>query len=99
MRLEDLLPIGSVVLLKNARQKLMIIGLVQAKPMADGSTKLFDYLGVPFPSGFMGSETALLFNHEQIEEITFMGYVNKEREAFVALMQNLMDSTQKKEEE
>ena len=49
--MKDLLPIGSVVLLKEATKKLVIIGVLQVNP---NENKIYDYLAVPYPEGYIG---------------------------------------------
>lgn len=79
---QELLAIGSVVLLKEATKKLMIIGL---KPQYDG--KGYDYLGVLYPEGYLGSGQAnYVFNQEDINDIVFRGYRNPEYEQFMKRM-------------
>ena len=81
--MKKLLPIGSVVLLKDATKKLVIIGILQVNP---GENKIYDYLGVPYPEGYVGSDNNFLFNHSDINDIIFSGYENPEREAFIKAM-------------
>lgn len=85
--MKELLPAGSVVLLKNATKKLMIIGILQVK----AETKLYDYLAVPYPEGYLGDGKNFLFNHEDIQEVIFRGYSEQERDAFMQLMSGLYD--------
>lgn len=75
--------IGSVVLLKDATKKLVIIGILQVNP---SENKIYDYLGVPYPEGYVGSDNNFLFNHSDINDIIFSGYENPEREAFIKAM-------------
>lgn len=77
---KNLLPIGSVVLLKEGEKKLMITGILQENGRL--RKKQFDYLGVLYPEGHTGDQ-AFLFNHEDIQEIYFRGYEDAEREAFL----------------
>ncbi|MCD7752940.1 MAG: DUF4176 domain-containing protein [Clostridiales bacterium] len=83
MKIQDLLPIGSVVLLKNGEKKLMIIGIMQS----DGKgrkKKNYDYLGELYPEGHLGEGVhQYLFNHEDIDEINFRGYEDAERAVFL----------------
>ena len=65
----NLLPIGSVVLLKDATKKLMIIGIMQVK---ESENKTYDYLAVPYPEGYLGQDTNFLFDHEDINDIIFV---------------------------
>lgn len=90
--MKNLLPIGSVVLLKNATKKLMIIGLVQYSAK---DNKVYDYLGVPYPEGFMGADNNFLFNRTDINDVIFTGYSNPEREAFLITMEQLLNQAVK----
>ena len=82
--LEKLLPIGSVVLLKEGTKKLMIIGI---KPVtAEKPDEIYDYIGVLYPEGFLSNEYNFLFNHADINDIVFTGYNNPEREDFIKAM-------------
>ncbi|MCD7981731.1 MAG: DUF4176 domain-containing protein [Clostridiales bacterium] len=83
MDIKDLLPAGSIVLLKDATKKLMIIGILQVKP---DENKIYDYLAVPYPEGYVGEEDNFLFSHEDINDVIFRGYENPERESFIRLM-------------
>ena len=52
MKIKDLLPIGSIVLLKDGLKRLMIIGIMQND--AGGTGKNYDYLGELYPEGHIG---------------------------------------------
>lgn len=80
---KQLLPIGTVVTLKEGKKKLMVIG-VYTNNVASG--KVYDYLGIPYPEGFINSETMFLFMHEDIETIHFLGFVDSEFQAFRAAL-------------
>ena len=81
MEISQLLPIGSIVVLKNGQKKLMIYGVKQTD--IESGTE-YDYISVPYPEGNMGEEAGvILFNHSDIEEIYFQGYEDEEREAFI----------------
>ncbi len=79
MEIKDLLPIGSIVLLSNAKKKLMIFGIKQSNEDAD---KEYDYIGVPYPEGNIGSEYQYLFNHSDISAIIFRGFEDIEYQNF-----------------
>lgn len=84
--LKELLPIGSVVLLKEGTKKLMIIGI---KPVSeDNPDKIFDYIGVVYPEGYLSNEYIFLFNHNDINDVVFKGYNNPEREDFIEFLDN-----------
>lgn len=91
MDINKLLPVGSIVLLKDATKKLMIIGILQVN---SEENKTFDYLGVPYPEGFLGEDTNFLFNHEDINDIIFTGYDNPERETFIKAIDILYSRTE-----
>lgn len=76
----NLLPIGSVVKLEEAEKALLIIGIAIEREEGDS----FDYMGVPYPEGYIDSETMFLFNHKDIEKVEFLGYINAEAQAFRA---------------
>jgi len=80
MDIKGLLPIGSVVRLKEGTKKTMIIGVKQTSVENDLE---YDYIGVLYPEGFIGGEYQFLFNHEDIEEFVFRGYEDNERLVFL----------------
>ena len=84
--MKDLLPIGSVVLLKDATKKLVIIGVLQVNAEQN---KMYDYLAVPYPEGDLGSDNNYLFNQGDINDIIFRGYTNPERDIFIEALNTL----------
>lgn len=87
--LNDLLPIGSVVLLKNGKRKLMIIGI---KPIDVTNNITHDYLAVPYPEGFIDDRLTFFIEHSKIEQVIARGYENEERESFISEMNELYKS-------
>ena len=79
--ISELLPIGSVVLLKEGKKKVMIFGIRQT---SGTDSKEYDYIGVVYPEGNFGTEYQFLFNHESINEIVFRGYEDEERKQFIS---------------
>ena len=86
-----LLPIGSVVLLKESTKKVMIIGFCQKEISSDngdygdyGDNKetLWDYAGCLYPEGYIGPTQTYLFNGEQIDKIFAAGYQDEEQFEF-----------------
>lgn len=77
------LPIGTVVLLKHAIKRVMIIGF-KAKHNQDDSTvstdNEFDYVGCIYPEGMVKNIPTMLFNHEQISKIYHLGLEDDEEE-------------------
>lgn len=82
---ELLLPIGSVVRLHGVEKMVMIFGVYQRR-IEDGKT--FDYIGEAYPEGFLGGQSNLLFDADQIEQVLFTGYQTTEYEE---LMQRAAD--------
>lgn len=80
MKVKELLPIGSVVLLKGGKKRVMIYGIKQT----DNATGIeYDYISVLYPEGNMGEAGQYLFNHEDIEMVYFKGYEEEERTEFL----------------
>ena len=60
--MKDLLPIGSVVTLKEGTKRLMIIGRLQQNVR---TKKVYDYAGCLWPEGYMDKEHCYVFNHDE----------------------------------
>lgn len=56
----------------------MIVGRMQLQGEEE---KLWDYLGVLYPEGYLGNDYTFLFNNEDIDEVIFKGYSDLEDEA------------------
>ena len=91
---KELLPIGSVVLVKEANKRMMIIGLLQ---VSDGQT--FDYMAVLYPEGYLSDEQLYLFNHEDIEELNFVGYIDSEHQLFRNELEELLNEEDEEDDE
>ncbi len=92
MKFNELLPVGSVVLLENAIKKILIIGIMPIRHTEAENDVAYDYIGVPYPEGYIGQESAMLFNHDSIKQIAFTGYADKEREIFINAVQRISDA-------
>lgn len=88
MNVNELLPIGSIVLLEGAEKELMIFGVGQTQLEEN---KDFDYIGVVYPEGNMGEGSQFLFNHSDIEEIVFRGYEDEERDNFLEMLNSYFE--------
>lgn len=91
---EKYLPVGSVVLLKDGTKRVMINGFCTMD--AKNPEKIYDYSGVLFPEGSLSSDQALLFDHEQIVRIDYLGLQDEEEKEFKTQLKQLMtqNSTQ-----
>ncbi len=74
------LPIGTVVLLKNAQKRLMITGFASMSP--ETGDLIFDYSGCMYPEGFLNYNEVCVFNHEQIDKVIAKGFADEEEAEF-----------------
>lgn len=81
--MNNLLPIGSVVLLKSGKKKVMIYG---RKQIHLDTGKMYDYISCLYPEGNVSPEFTFLFNHEDIEKVFFKGYIDGEEIEFQELL-------------
>ncbi|MDD6729098.1 MAG: DUF4176 domain-containing protein [Eubacteriales bacterium] len=89
MDIKELLPVGSVVLLKNGEKKLMVVGVKQTD--TESNTE-YDYLSVLYPEGYINPETMFFFNHDAIDEVFFRGMEDEERSDFIERLDNYYSS-------
>ena len=82
------LPIGSVVLLKESKKRIMIVGVKQ-KQIA--SEKVWDYSACLYPEGIINPDRLYLFDSEQIERVYFIGFQDGEGLAFINKLNHLED--------
>ena len=83
--MKDYLPIGSVVLVKEANKKVMIVGINQ-KQVDTGA--MWDYSACLYPEGVLDPQKLYLFNNEQIDSLYFIGFQDTEGLAFRAKLKN-----------
>jgi hypothetical protein len=84
MKVKELLPLGSVVLLKGGKKRLMVTGIKQINSKDD---REYDYTGVLYPEGHMGDVGLFLFDHKDIEETYARGYTDEEWEKFIGKLE------------
>ena len=72
---KNLLPIGSVVLLRGGEKRLMICGRIQTRA---GSDKVYDYSACLYPEGITGPAGMYFFDREAVETVFFLGFQDKE---------------------
>ena len=82
----DLLPLGSVVVLNDGVKKVMIVGYL---PVGDDD-KVFDYCGCVFPEGIM-ENCYCLFDEENIRKVYFEGCKNKETEIYLGKINSILN--------
>lgn len=79
-----ILPIGSVVKLRNTNEAVMIFGYLQkstAKP-----EQIVDYVAVPYPAGNINIFAQYGFQMTDITEVLFEGYRNEQFEKIEGLL-------------
>lgn len=74
------LPIGTVVLLKGGKKRLMITGFCSFDE--EKKDKAYDYTGCLYPEGIISSKQMALFNHNQIEKVFYLGLRDEEEQKF-----------------
>ena len=77
---KNYLPVGSVVLLKGATKKIMVIGFY-VRPDKN-KEEVYDYIGCLYPEGIFSTTESMVFNHEQIDKVFYKGFENEEEKNF-----------------
>lgn len=80
MKYEKYLPIGTIVLLSGGKKRLMITGFCCTDEK--NKEKIYDYCGVLYPEGYIKFDQILLFDHEKIEKIYYLGLNDAENKSF-----------------
>lgn len=87
--MKDLLPIGSVVYLKNIDRPMMICGFCPTGPARPGY--VYDYSGFPYPMGYMDPTKIFQFDNQDIEKIVAMGYQDRETFVYMTALEEKID--------
>ncbi|MBQ8110566.1 MAG: DUF4176 domain-containing protein [Clostridia bacterium] len=72
---ENLLPVGSVVLLKGGEKRVMICGRIQTKA---GDDTIYDYVACYYPEGIVDATNMFFFNRDAIDNVYFIGFQDAE---------------------
>lgn len=89
--MDKLLPIGSIVHIKESKCYTMIMGY--CKPIQNGEDiDWYEYMGCIHPVGFADINANIVFHPEDIDEVIFEGMKNDDYEARVKEVQEFMDS-------
>src|SRR5690625_4676605 len=75
-----MLPIGSIVQLKNEKNKFMILNR-GPEITKDGKTTMYDYYGCLYPYG-LDRKDVYYFNDKDIEDVIFQEYKDEEEIGF-----------------
>lgn len=76
---KDMLPLGTVVMLKGGNKRIMIIGRIQTKV---GEEKIYDYSACYYPQGMISGDSTFFFDRDAIEEVFFRGFEDDEEISF-----------------
>ena len=85
-----ILPIGSVVYLKEGNQKIMILNR-GAVVEQDDTQVYFDYTGALYPEG-LNPEQVYYFNREDIDEVIWEGHSDSDEKRYVELYEKWLTS-------
>lgn len=89
MNNEKYLPIGTVIMLKGGEKRCMIIGFCTTTADDDS---MYDYCGCLYPEGVLSSDQTLMFNHDQIEKIYYLGFVDEEEKEFKTKLNEVINT-------
>ena len=85
--MKQYLPIGSGVLLKNGKKKVMIYGRRQRRIV--DVDKEYDYLACLYPEGNIDEDYMYLFDEDSIDQVVFRGYSDAEEDAYVQALNEI----------
>ena len=91
---EKFLPIGTIVMLKGGKKRVMITGFCLSA--GDKKDEVWDYSGCVYPEGMIDSTQVLLFDHSQITEIYQMGYSDEEEKDFKKRLKEFLKNRKNK---
>lgn len=92
--LEKYLPIGTVVLLKGGKKRVMIMGFCAVEE--NNKEKVWDYSACLYPEGVLSSTQSCLFNHDQIEKIYHLGLIDMDEIGFKQGLKSLLEEKESK---
>ena len=87
-----MLPIGSVVVLKDGEIPIMVTGFCQVTLNNEGEPgELYDYVGVPYPAGFTRVDEMVQFDHDAVERVLAIGFINEDMLNYMPRIQEIVD--------
>ena len=96
MNYEKFLPIGTVVMLEGGKKRVMITGFLTSSN--NDKNIVYDYSGCLYPEGILSSEQTLVFNHDKIKEVHFIGFMDNEEKKFKEKLEQLILKSDKEKE-
>lgn len=92
MNYDKYLPIGSVIMLKGGKKRIMIVGFCSIS--RENKNKIYDYSGCLYPEGLISTDQVLLFDHSQIDKIYHIGLVDDEEKKFKIKLNDVIKQVQ-----
>lgn len=94
---EKYLPIGTIVTIANQPKTIVIVGYgAYEKASTEETQTVYDYCGYPYPEGYCGDDSVIVFNHDVITEIKYKGYTPDTYPTFNNQITELIESYQKR---
>ena len=93
---ERFLPIGTVVMLKGGKKRVMITGFCVSRK--ENPSEIWDYSGCVYPEGIFSADSVLLFDHTQITEVFYIGLIDEEEKGFKERLKEELKKINKKTE-
>lgn len=93
--MKELLPIGSVVMLKGGNKRVMICGRIQTHVETG---RLYDYSACYFPEGIIDVNDLFLFDNEDIDMVYFVGLQDVEEFRMRDYINEKLEELKKEEE-
>lgn len=94
-RFKKYLPFGSVVLMIDAKKRIMITGYAVKAP--ESGDRLWDYIGCLWPEGMIVPDKNLLFDHKDIQQIFAIGYTDDEQKRFMSVLDKATEIKEQRE--
>ena len=79
-----ILPIGTIVKLKEIDKFAMISGYYPVSSTQEGNVR--DYSAFPFPEGMVDNDKVIQFDNDAVERIIVMGYQDEYQIGFVRVL-------------
>ncbi|MDR1018942.1 MAG: DUF4176 domain-containing protein [Lachnospiraceae bacterium] len=84
--MNNLLPVGSVVYLKEGNTKLVIIGICQfTKQEPNAKPVYYDYVASEYPQG-LNPDNVYYFNDDSVDEVLHDGYKSEDHDRFLKMV-------------
>ena len=90
---EEILPLGSVVTLKNGDGTELLIITRASVVVENGEEIYYDYGAVLIPQGMMTPDNVFFFNRENVQKIVFRGFENDVERQFASQYDKMIEQS------